>query len=205
MARHPRATTPRREAILNATLIAAGDGGYEAVQMRAIAQRAGIAVGTLYRYFPSKTHLLVAALTREFQRLDAVCDWAATGATRQQRLNRLTTRLHDEWQRAPLLTEAMTRTFLAANATAASEVNQAATVIERVLARALGGGQASTQDRQVAGLIADVWLANLAAFIGQRASATEARDRIEWATRRILASDAAGSRTLDEQNGEPEL
>lgn len=49
----------------------ASKGGYEAVQMRAVADRADVAVGTLYRYFPSKVHLLVSALGREFSRIDA--------------------------------------------------------------------------------------------------------------------------------------
>ena len=49
----------RRKRILDATLAIASKGGYEAVQMRAVAERADVAVGTLYRYFPSKVHLLV--------------------------------------------------------------------------------------------------------------------------------------------------
>ena len=174
-------SAPRRGVILDAALIVAAAGGYEAVQM-----------GTVYRYFPSKTHLLASAVIRQFQRLDAACDWPVSGTTRQQRLNQLTARLHDEWRRAPLLTEAMIRTFVVANATAATEVIQAATVIERLLARTLGDGRVSTYDQQVAGLIADIWLAKLMASIGQRASATETRDRIERATQRILTGDAPG-------------
>src|SRR6201981_3859484 len=58
----------RRQRILDATLALASKGGYEAVQMRAVADRAGVALGTLYRYFPSKIHLLVSGLAREFER-----------------------------------------------------------------------------------------------------------------------------------------
>lgn len=181
-------STRRREAILDAALIVAAAGGYEAVQMRTVAQRAGIAVGTLYRYFPSKTHLLVSALTREFQRLDASYDWTASAAAPQQRLDRLTAYLHERWQSDPLLTEAMTRAFVVANTSDAAAVNKAAAVIERLLARTLGGGKPDPLDQRVAEVIADIWLANLTAFIGQRASATETRDRIERATRRVLDS-----------------
>ncbi len=53
---------------MDAALTVAATGGYDAVHMRTVAERVGIAVGTLYRYFPAKTHLLVAALIREFQR-----------------------------------------------------------------------------------------------------------------------------------------
>src|SRR5436190_7482188 len=58
----------RRRRILDATLMLASKGGYEAVQMRAVAERADVALGTLYRYFPSKIHLLVTALARELER-----------------------------------------------------------------------------------------------------------------------------------------
>ena len=56
----------RRKRILDATLALASKGGYDAVQMRTVAERADVALGTLYRYFPSKIHLLVSALTLEF-------------------------------------------------------------------------------------------------------------------------------------------
>jgi AcrR family transcriptional regulator len=55
----------RRRRILDATVALAAKGGYDAVQMRTVAERAEVALGTLYRYFPSKVHLLVAALTQE--------------------------------------------------------------------------------------------------------------------------------------------
>ena len=70
----------RRKRILDAPLAIASKGGYEAVQMRAVAERADVAVGTLYRYFPSKVHLLVSALGREFERIDAKTDRAVLAA-----------------------------------------------------------------------------------------------------------------------------
>ncbi len=60
----------RRQRILDATYALAREGGYDAVQMRAVADQADVALGTLYRYFPSKVHLLVSALAREFERTD---------------------------------------------------------------------------------------------------------------------------------------
>ena len=45
-------------------------GGYDAVQMRTVAEKADVAVGNLYRYFPSKVHLLVTAMARELGRVE---------------------------------------------------------------------------------------------------------------------------------------
>src|ERR1700709_1711070 len=58
----------RRKRILDATMALASKGGFDAVQMRAVAERGDVALGTLYRYVPSKIHLLVTALIREFGR-----------------------------------------------------------------------------------------------------------------------------------------
>ncbi|MCE9516308.1 MAG: TetR family transcriptional regulator, partial [Mycobacterium sp.] len=93
----------RRKRILDATLAIASKGGYEAVQMRAVADRADVAVGTLYRYFPSKVHLLVSALGREFERIDAKTDRSTVaGGTPYARLNSMVGKLNRAMQRNPL-------------------------------------------------------------------------------------------------------
>ncbi|MBH9751069.1 helix-turn-helix transcriptional regulator, partial [Clostridioides difficile] len=97
---------------------------YEAVQMRTVAERADVAVGTLYRYFPSKVHLLVSALEREFEQIDAKSDRnTVSGGTAYERLHTAITRLNRNMQRNPLLTEAMTRALVFADASAAGEVD----------------------------------------------------------------------------------
>jgi AcrR family transcriptional regulator len=53
-----RRLAARRDAILAAARAAAAEGGMTAVQIAAVAARAGIAAGTVYRYFPSKTELV---------------------------------------------------------------------------------------------------------------------------------------------------
>ncbi len=52
----------RRARVVDAALELAAEGGYDAVQMRDVATRAGVALGTIYRYFSSKDELLAAAL-----------------------------------------------------------------------------------------------------------------------------------------------
>jgi len=55
----------RRDAIVDAARALAAEGGMDAVQVVAVAARASIASGTVYRYFPSK-HDLVTALADGF-------------------------------------------------------------------------------------------------------------------------------------------
>ncbi len=52
----------RRQRIVEAATALAAEGGYEAVLMKDVAARADTSLGTVYRYFSSKDHLLAAAL-----------------------------------------------------------------------------------------------------------------------------------------------
>src|SRR4029077_15149448 len=57
-----RRLAARREAIVQAAGALAAEAGIAAVQITPVSRRAGVATGTVYRYFPSKDEL-VAALT----------------------------------------------------------------------------------------------------------------------------------------------
>ncbi len=55
--------------------------------MRAVADRSGVALGTVYRYFPSKNHLLVVALVLEFETAaEAVTTAEIPGGSAAERL-----------------------------------------------------------------------------------------------------------------------
>ncbi|PND54182.1 TetR family transcriptional regulator [Mycobacterium sp. ENV421] len=194
-ARRPRrpaaAVSARREAILDAAWAVASAQGFDGVQMRAVAARAGIAASSLYRHFRSKSHLLVTVLAREFERLDSEFDWSTGDLAPQARLGRLTAHLHLAWQSNPRLTEAMVRAFVLADTEAAGAIEHAVAVIKDMLARTLGGPTPTTHDRDVASLIADVWLASLIAVIGGRIDAGQARERIDRTTRQLVCGPAA--------------
>jgi len=55
-----RRLAQRHAAIIAAACAAAADAGMAAVQIAPVAERAGIAAGTVYRYFPSKNDLVAA-------------------------------------------------------------------------------------------------------------------------------------------------
>ena len=59
----------RHDAIVRAARDAAADGGMAAIQMVPVAARAGIAAGTVYRYFPGKAEL-VGALVESVSALE---------------------------------------------------------------------------------------------------------------------------------------
>jgi AcrR family transcriptional regulator len=73
-----RRVTPRQararasvEAILEAAAQILEAGGESAFNTNAVAERAGVSIGAVYRYFPDKRAILVALSEREQARLDA--------------------------------------------------------------------------------------------------------------------------------------
>ncbi|MGW0026023.1 cholesterol catabolism transcriptional regulator KstR [Rhodococcus sp. NPDC003383] len=175
----------RRKRILDATLALASKGGYEAVQMRAVAERADVAVGTLYRYFPSKVHLLVSALGREFARIDSKGK-IPPGHTPLERMNLILSLITRAMQRDPLLTEAMTRAFMFADASAAAEVDRVGQLMDRLFARAMNEDEPTEEELAVARVISDVWLSNLVAWLTRRSSATDVARRLELTVELLL-------------------
>ncbi|MEU8706897.1 TetR family transcriptional regulator [Streptomyces sp. NPDC048565] len=61
----------RRQSILRVAADRAAATGLEQVQMHDVAKSAGVAIGTLYRYFPSKTHLFTALMADQIEGLAA--------------------------------------------------------------------------------------------------------------------------------------
>ena len=177
----------RRARILDASLMLAAKGGYDAVQMRVVAEQAGVALGTLYRYFPSKIHLLVSALAREFEQTEERLERTAIpGDTPGERMLFVLGRMTRNMQRNPMLTEAITRAFMFADPSAATEVNAVAGLMERVLTRAMHDGEPTPDEAAIARIIGDVWLSNLVAWVTRRASANDVSEHLELAVKLLL-------------------
>jgi AcrR family transcriptional regulator len=78
--------TAARDRIVRAATALVARGGYREAQVAAVAQRAGVATGTVYRHFPSKADLLTEVFRVASQReVDAVAAATAASATAAQR------------------------------------------------------------------------------------------------------------------------
>lgn len=76
-----------RERIVRAAVDQLADGGYVSATVSAVARRAGVATGSVYRHFPSKTELFAEVFRRAAQReVDAVTQAADTGAPVDERI-----------------------------------------------------------------------------------------------------------------------
>jgi TetR/AcrR family transcriptional regulator, cholesterol catabolism regulator len=184
----------RRRRILDATIALASKGGFDAVQMRAVAERADVALGTLYRYFPSKIHLLVSALAREFEQANTGLDRRPVpGDTQHERVMFALGRATRTLQRDPNLTEALTRAFMFADASVATEIHVVGMHVTRLLMRAMADPAAPFEEHEpteddiaIAKVIGDVWLASLVQWVTGRASAADVSKSMDVAVRLLL-------------------
>jgi len=179
----------RRKRILDATIDLASQGGFDAVQMRAVADQAEVALGTLYRYFPSKIHLLVSALGREFEKTEsALRARQLTGQTPAERVIEVLKLTSRGLQGDPHLTEALTRAFMFADSSVQSEINQVGMYMTSMVTRAMHPGRTEFDDQDVAiaRVIGDVWLSALMGWVTGRSTAAETGQQIEVAVKLLL-------------------
>lgn len=182
----------RRKRILDATYDLAAAGGFDAVQMRAVAEQADVALGTLYRYFPSKIHLLVSALGRQFEEsAGRLNDREIPGDTPADRVLWVLKRMARGMQGDPKLTEALTRAFMFADSSVTNEIHVVGMAMTSIVTRAMHGGApeegaVSDEDIAIARVIGDVWLSALVAWVTGRSTAAETAAHMETAVHLIL-------------------
>jgi AcrR family transcriptional regulator len=183
----------RRRRILDSTIELASKGGFDAVQMRAVAEKADVALGTLYRYFPSKIHLLVSALARQFEDTQAIVGRKPVpGETPADRVIYVLKRATRGMQGDAHLTEALTRAFMFADASVANEIHVVGMQLTTMLTAAIRseefaeGDEPSAEDILIARVISDVWLSALVSWVTGRSSAEEVSEHIESSVRLVL-------------------
>ena len=191
-----RKLAARHAAILSAAYQAAAEGGMAAVQIAPVAERAGIATGTVYRYFPAKTDL-VAELVRALAAEEvAVLGGAARAAPGP--LSALAAAFSAFGARvlarrrlaSALLMDAVEADVAAARAPYRHAV---ADEFERLIATALAGGHLPEQDARLSAMA--LLGALIEGLIGQGSSAARqdtSRDRAQVQALALLALRALG-------------
>lgn len=179
----------RQARMLAAAQALAIDGGWDAVQMRDVADRADVALGTLYRYFPSKVHLLVAVMRAQTQALvDGLQRRPATGDTAVERVLEVLARGSKALQAEPQLTEAMIRALMFADAAAADETNTVFRLTTDAIIEAMNAnGRSPTEDDDsIARVLEMVWLTSILSWLSARCTVDEMLEDLRVATRLLL-------------------
>ncbi len=176
--------------MLDAAETLALDGGWDGVQMREVAIRAEVALGTLYRYFPSKEHLLVSVMLLEVEQLaDRLAVRPPQGEDPVERVVDVLRRANRALQRQPRVTIAMIRALVAGNTDVAPVVAAIREVMRRIISDSLDAAApdpSGAHEVVVIDLLSDVWLAALVSWISGVATSAQVISKLEDATAVLL-------------------
>ena len=181
----------RRQRIMDAAAELARAGGYDAVQMREVAASADVALGTLYRYFPSKEHLLVSILLDQVQLLGKyVARHPPAGEDPHARVVELLRRATRALQAEPRLTAATLRAFVSPDPSIAVVVRATERATTDVILTVLQDGACGRDARAVARYLQYIGMASLASWINGTARAEQVDADLTEAAALLLAGAA---------------
>ncbi|MEV5706301.1 TetR family transcriptional regulator [Actinoallomurus sp. NPDC052274] len=179
-----RSQHQRRRRIVQAAAALASRGGVEAMQMRTVAERAGVALGTLYRYFPSKMDLVVAVVSEEMDTLEGSLERrpprSATAAGRAVEVLMRATR---GLMREPELADALIRSLLLSDVK-----TDFGNRMTGLLARATGTDPGEGEEtRALLRSLGSVWVMEMIEMLRGHSTNEEIQARLEIAAARLLA------------------
>lgn len=189
-----RAEQDRRARVVHAAEAMLAQDGEHGLQMKQLAERSDVALATLYRYFPSKDHVLGAiALERQRRVLQRIDSLRLAGETAGARVGDLMVRQFRAVQREPELATALQRVSHAPDRATSEYVEEISRLMEELVLAAIAQdrtpgaarAQASATDEQRV-LVPIVLAATVGAFnrwLSGVLSAEEARNQIRAAAR----------------------
>ncbi|WP_407921506.1 TetR family transcriptional regulator [Actinomadura soli] len=192
-----RSQHQRRKRIVQAAAALASRGGIEAMQMRTVSERAGVALGTLYRYFPSKMDLVVAVVGEELDLLEGSIERRPPRAgDPPQRAVEVLMRATRGLMREPELAEALIRSLLLSDVK--TDFGERMTgLLLRAASRSPESAPDSAPDggldipaddprRLVARALAGIWTMEMIEMLRGNATAEEIQARLEISAARLL-------------------
>lgn len=183
----------RRRRILRASARLAAAGGFDAVQMREVAESSQVALGTLYRYFPSKVHLLVATMQDQLERLHTTLrKRPPTGRTAADRAAQTLARALRALRREPDLAEAMVRALTFADRSVSPEVERVSRQTTAIILDAAGLADPTPEQLSAVRVIEHTWYSALIGWLSGRASLAQVEADIETACRLLGPSSTEG-------------
>jgi AcrR family transcriptional regulator len=156
----------RRERAVSVARELAEEGGWDAIAMRTVAERSGSALATLYREFPSKTHLVLVMADSELEQVPAPRPSDVTRFGAVPLVARLLAILTTGALERPQYTAAVLHAVLTSSSDAAEDVNRLRGRLADLLMSCLP--EPKPQDVTRLDLLIDVWFAELLATVHGR-------------------------------------
>lgn len=177
----------RRERVIRAALELGATGGYDAVQMRDVATSAGVALGTIYRYFSSKDHLLAAAMVEWTLDLERrVGQRPPKGDTTTERVSDVLRRATRAMEKEPKLSEAVVTALLSPDRGAAACQEDVSASMTRIMSLALGDDFDPEFKLQATRTLGHVWFSALIGWVNGWSGMEKVADELDIATHLVL-------------------
>ena len=154
------ARRPRRR-MLDAALELVSEGGYDALQVRALSHRAGVSSRTIYEQFQSLDALLILAVAEQSEGLYRQVTAARKGRSAAARVNSVIGELTETMTANRAITVALLRALLGGKPDVAQYVDGFRVVLQAILANAIAPKGATKRDREVAELLECIWFTAL--------------------------------------------
>ena len=181
----------RYRRILRAASRLGAEHGFERMQMHDVAKEAGVAIATLYRYFPSKTDLFIGILHRQVDRLSQDDVATAASGSRADAVADILVAASRRMLERPQLTSAMLQANNAAQLQGGREYTEANIAFHRVLLTALGvpaGGdrEPDEEDQRMVRIAEQTWYGILVSALNGVIDLPQAELDIRLASRLLL-------------------
>jgi AcrR family transcriptional regulator len=182
----PRNQAARRSRVIEAAMALASEGGYDAVQMRDVASRASVALGTIYRYFTSKDQLLAAAMVEWLGQLEQqVAQRPPRGDTAAERVVDVVRRANRTLGRNPRLTAALVTAVAAPDPDVVALHRESSAAMQRILSASMGDLDEATK-ADVVRVLNHVWFSALLAWVHGWTDVDHVIEELEVAGRLVL-------------------
>ena len=187
MAALTRSQEARRQRVIRAAFELGAKGGYDAVQMRDVATTADVALGTIYRYFSSKDHLLAEV------QVEWVRDLSRRVHARPPRNGTIADRAIDVLRRAtramesePRLAEALVTALASNDPHAARCQAEIGAAMADAMALAFPEDFDEARRDDIVRTLGHVWFSSLVGWVNNWFGITKAADELETAAHLLL-------------------
>lgn len=165
--------------------------GLERMQMHDVAREAGVAIATLYRYFPSKTHLFAALMHDRVLRLDAERPSPPPDLSPVEAVVQLLVKASGQLFEQPLLALAMMQSNNAQSNNAASvgegtAVRQTDEIVRDLVLRTASVADPTDRELRAVRILEQAWYGLLTTVLYERSSVADAQEGIRLACTLLL-------------------
>ena len=177
----------RRQRVITAAMDLAAAGGYDAVQMRDVATAADVALGTIYRYFSSKDHILAEVMVDVSQEVErSVRRRPPRGPTAVDRMLDVFFR-PSALEGKHLLVAAIVRALSTADPAVAASTQEIVRCMQSNMTLAMGDDVDPATRDGILRIMGHVWYSSLIGWVNEWPGVSSVRDELATAIRLLLA------------------